>query len=151
VLYTVHFTAFCLGGPFFPVTVYNNAHYRIACVHSLMNKCSTVMDFKTISLSVNHWKQLNLMSKFFHFWIAPSFLVLSGCRTIQRQTIEEDFPIQRVKDFHSDFLFGGAKRTGAKGVIFSVMHTDISCTTTPSSVCVHVVSHLSTAVSCHND
>ena len=83
--------------------------------------------------------------------IILSFIRTSGCRTIQRQTIEEDFPIQRVKDLHSDFLFGGAKRTGAKGVIFSVMHTDISCTTTPSSVCVHVVSHLSTAVSCHNN
>ena len=34
------------------------------------------------------------------------------------------------------------------GVIFSVAHTDISRTTRLSSVCVHLVSHLTTAVRC---
>jgi len=32
------------------------------------------------------------------------------------------------------------------GVIFSVAHTDMSCTNRLSSVCLHVVSHLTTAV-----
>jgi len=35
-------------------------------------------------------------------------------------------------------------------VIFSVVHTNISCTTRLSSVCVRVVRHLTPAVRCHD-
>jgi len=34
VLYTVHFTAFCLGGRFFPDTVYNDCITFVMCVNN---------------------------------------------------------------------------------------------------------------------
>ena len=36
---------------------------------------------------------------------------------------------------------------GGMGVIFSLTHTDVSSTTTLSSVCVHAVSHLTATIS----